>query len=113
MTCDWAACDGAAVAFIDGYRHCAPHLAEHRALHAERDCTGCFLPFTPARPNIRQCDNCRRVRVDRRPTAAKRTPGPRSDAGKRRDVDSPMNRCRCCGEWRWGRQACAVCVVAA
>lgn len=109
--CEWAGCQADAAAFEDGYAHCAPHLAEHRNEHRERTCTGCFLSFTPARPNIRQCDNCRRVRVDRRPTARLRTK--RSDAGRRRDIDGPLNRCRTCGEWRYSRQVCQVCAVAA
>lgn len=111
--CDWAACSQPATAHEDGYLHCADHLTEHRAYRAQRDCTGCFLPFTPSRPNIRQCDHCRRVRLDRRPTAGKRTTGQRAGAGKRRVIDSPANRCRTCGEWRWSQQACGVCQVAA
>lgn len=102
--CQYAACSAYATARADGWDLCAPHLAEHHALADERVCAGCGATFTPSRPNIRRCDDCRHVRV-----AARR----RSDAGKRREPDSPINRCTHCGEWRWGVRACSVCEVAA
>jgi hypothetical protein len=97
--CSWAACLRPAARVVEQWPMCAPHVAEHYALNGEKPCRLCGLPFTPERAGTSTCPICR-VDPPRRQ---------RSDAGRRKTVDSAVRRCGWCGEWNWGAAAAAAC----
>lgn len=73
--CEWAGCRSQTRAVVDGYSMCGTHRRLHFELLRDmpvKSCAGCDTEFETEDPRRTKCDGCRRVRIDKRPTFAKR-----------------------------------------